>query len=204
MRLSEARIGTIHGSSAATLNGTRGDYMSQAEQHRAWTKGWLGTYFERGRPLEQQLTEYERVQRLPDAIKRGLCIYIQSVVVTGLLLRELFRDLGQESLWNRLLGRKFPDSVRFQIIQEMISYVLFETVKQLGEYGAEGKPREGAGETLDSVRYWLATTYDIQAKDKLQEYQQAGNPVEHVARNIARIAAKREPLTILNAATTVS
>lgn len=133
----------------------------------------LENYFDTGQPLERQLTEYHRVQKLPTAIKRGLCVFIQAHTIGGLACNAITR-LGPEEA--------------APVIREIAGYILFETVKQVWHYGPDGRPREGAKEICDTVVAWFARRFQIPVVEKLQEYQQAENPLSHLTLGIGRVA----------------
>ena len=166
----------------------RGSDDGHPGQHPAWVDDrWLGTYFEKGRPLVDQLKDQGRVGRLPDAIKRGLCIYIHCLFWMGLLQAELYRTWGEESIGKRLFGQKLSQTKRFQITQELARYVIFETANQICEDVPIANQREGAEDESFTVFYWLEVSCRILVDGAFQEYDQVENPVEHVARQIGQI-----------------
>jgi len=116
-------------------------------------------------PLEWYLTEHHRLQALPTSVKRGLFTFIQAHSIVELACKAM-ADNGHEN----------ADPA----VREIASYVFSETVRQVWCYGPEGRPREGAKETLDTVACWFARRFAIPVEEKLAEYQQAEDPGLHL------------------------
>ncbi len=124
-------------------------------------------------------------KELPPLKKRGICIYVQGVFTIAAILKSLF-DIFQKGF---IFKRKLSQEKATEIMQEVASYVYFETVKQIWEYQGGDLPENDAREVLDVVSSYFLYSYHVNnLQKKLEEYQRAENPIELVSRNIVKIA----------------
>lgn len=143
-----------------------------------------------GETVDSLLAEYGYVQQLPGATKRGLCVFIQSSVLVALVLQRVLQVLQQGPWWRALWERKLPQDAVRQVMEEVASYVLFETTKQLWNYAPGGKPTKDGIEVLNAVLFWFNVAYRIPIETKMQEYQDfeetEDDPLFLVSREVVR------------------
>lgn len=129
-------------------------------------------------------------KELPTLTKRGICIYILEVDIVSRILKELFTLLEKGA---SIFKKKLPQEKSTKIMQEVASYIYFETVKQIWEYQEGDLPEDDARQLLDVISNYFYHSYYIDGlTDKLEEYRRAKNPIEHVSRNIEKIVEHRD------------
>jgi len=127
-------------------------------------------------------------RELPLLTKRGICIYIRGIAHIAPILKVLFDLLGGKSKWSLYRGKLSSEKAR-EIMKEVASYIYFETVKQIWEYGEGNLRKNDARKVLDVVSSYYGDTYGIDnLPEKLREYGRVENPIEHVSSNVERIA----------------
>ena len=136
-------------------------------------------------------------RELPPLKKRGICIYIQDVFVITETLKSIFSLIEKE--------RKLPQKEATKIMQEVASYIYFETVKQIWEYQEGNLSENDAHKVLDVVSsYFFYSYYIDNLPAKLEEYKRAENPIEQVSRNILKIARKKDTGMLMEAVITIA
>lgn len=138
----------------------------------------------------QEQESRANLKELPSPQKRGMCIYIQEFFILGQILKDLFNLLEKRKF---IFKRKLSQEAKIQIMKEIASYIYFETVKQIWEYGEGNLFEEDAREVLDTISTRFFYTYDIRnLPDKLEEYNKAENPMEHVSRIVLQIIGNED------------
>jgi len=136
------------------------------------------------------LTEYSYVQQLPEATKRGLCVFIQALVLVAFVLRQVLEVLQGRGVWP--WRRRLSKDATRKVMEELASYVLYETTKQFYSYGPEGQRIGYVEEVLNTVCNCFRESYGIPVESKLQEYNKSENPLLSLGQDIGRAVGDKD------------